>query len=81
MDIIRIFSSTVWLGEDSVTWARIAVAVIATAWGCISLIKSGIRPDIVDPLKWYDRTLRIVGGLIMGFFCVGIVIMAITGRL
>jgi hypothetical protein len=30
-----------------------------------SLIRSGIRPQQTDPTAWYDRILRVLGGLIV----------------
>ena len=33
--------------------------------GLFGLINSGIRPGPLDPKAWYDRTLRIVGGLLI----------------
>ncbi|HWH57309.1 MAG TPA: hypothetical protein VN682_06745 [Terriglobales bacterium] len=61
--------------------ARIIIAVAGSGWGCVSLIRSGLRPDIFDPPKWYDRTLRVIGGVILGFFCIGIIFMIATGKL
>jgi hypothetical protein len=62
-------------------FARIVIAIAGSGWCCVSLIRSGLRPDMFDPQKWYDRTLRVMGGLIMGFLCIGIIFMVITGKL
>jgi hypothetical protein len=36
---------------------------------------------LLDSPKWYDRALRVIGGLLMGCLSVGIIFMALTGRL
>lgn len=61
--------------------ARIIFAIAASGWGCISLLRSGVRPGTLDSPKWYDRTLRVVGGILMGCLCAGILMMAFTGKL
>jgi hypothetical protein len=60
---------------------RIVIAVVGSGWCCVFLMRSGFRPDMLDPPKWYDRTLRVVRGLIMGSFCIGIIFMIVTGKL
>jgi hypothetical protein len=30
------------------------------------IVRSGIKPGPSDPNKWYDRAIRIVGGLLIG---------------
>lgn len=40
---------------------KIAAVVAALVW----LVKTGIRPGRNDPKAWYDRTIRIVGGIIL----------------
>lgn len=45
-----------------VIWAiRVAAIVAAVAW----VTWSGFRPGPGDSPKWYDRTIRAVGGLIV----------------
>jgi hypothetical protein len=57
------------------------LAVAASGWACAGLIRSSLRPRLLDSSKWYDRALRLIGGLLMGCLSVGIVVMALTGKL
>jgi hypothetical protein len=59
---------------------RIVLAVMSSGWACLALIRS-LRPGVLDSPKWYDRALRVIGGLLMGCLSIGIVFMAITGKL
>jgi len=61
--------------------ARIIFAAVGSGWACIALIRSGLRPGRLDSPKWYDRTLRMIGGLLMGCLSIGIIFMALTGKL
>jgi hypothetical protein len=60
---------------------RIVLAVVSSGWACVALIRSSLRPGLLDSPKWYDRALRVIGGLLMGCLSVGIIFMALTGRL
>jgi len=60
---------------------RIVLAVAASGWACVGLIRSSLRPGVLDSPKWYDRALRVIGGLLMGCLSIGIVFMALTGKL
>jgi len=45
---------------------------------CFDLIRTGFRPDRAEPLAWYDRAIRIVGGfLILVGFGAGLILLAI----
>jgi hypothetical protein len=68
-------------GGLQVRLARIIFAVVSSGWGCIALFWSVLRPGSLDSPKWYDRAIRMIGALIMGCLSVGIIFMALTGRL
>jgi hypothetical protein len=59
----------------------IVPAVAASGWACVGLIRSSLRPGLLDSSKWYDRALRLIGGLLMGCLSIGIVVVALTGNL
>jgi uncharacterized BrkB/YihY/UPF0761 family membrane protein len=51
------------------SWAKLAALGIALA----AIFKSGIWPKEDDSNKWYDRTIRVVGSiLLLLVFAVGI---------
>jgi len=61
--------------------ARVVLGVVSSGWACVALIRSSLRPGLLDSPKWYDRALRVIGGLLMGCLSIGIVFMALTGKL
>ena len=60
---------------------RIVLAVAASGWACVALVRSSLRPGVLDSPEWYDRALRVIGGLLMGCLSIGIIFMALTGKL
>jgi hypothetical protein len=52
----------------------------AYGWICGWLAWSGFRPGHHDPKKWYDRAIRIVGGLMLLALMVGGLIYTIWWR-
>jgi hypothetical protein len=45
---------------------------------CADFIRTGFHPDRTEPLAWYDRAIRIVGGfLILIVVGVGLILVAI----
>jgi hypothetical protein len=45
---------------------------------CFDFIRTGFHPDRAEPLAWYDRAIRIVGGfLIIVVFGSGLILLAI----
>jgi len=43
------------------------------AFMCIYLIRSGMRPRHDDPRTWYDRWIRVIGGvMILAFLILGL---------
>jgi hypothetical protein len=46
------------------SWVRLALYA-ATAF---YLIRSGLTPRGGEPRKWYDRTLRVTGGVLIAAF-------------
>ncbi len=54
-------------------------SAVARAFALLpSLIKSGIQPSVVEPLAWYDRVIRVIGGvLILAVLAIGVVALAI----
>ena len=43
---------------------------------CFDIIRTGFHPDRLEPLAWYDRAIRIVGGiLILAVFGTGLVLL------
>jgi hypothetical protein len=61
--------------------ARIIFVVVSSGWACVYLSRSGLRPGPFNPPNWYDRTLRVIGGALMGCVSVGILVMALAGKL
>jgi hypothetical protein len=49
--------------------------------GFYDLIRSGIRPGSGDPKAWYDRIIRVSGGLILLVFGIGFIIMIVRTAL
>ena len=45
---------------------RIAIGSFIIAALVFHLVKTGIKPGLLDSPKWYDRAIRIVGGLMIG---------------
>jgi hypothetical protein len=46
----------------------------------IMLIRSGVFPTQADPKKWYDRAIRIVGGvLILLTWLIGMIVAWVNG--
>ena len=43
-------------------WFGVIAYLVYMVW----LVKSGIRPTRNDPTAWYDRAIRIVGGIVIG---------------
>jgi peptidoglycan/LPS O-acetylase OafA/YrhL len=43
-------------------WIRVVFFFMLSLY----LLRSGIQPDTTEPRKWYDRALRIIGGVIFG---------------
>ena len=51
-----------------------AIVAASIFWGGAWIAWSGIRPSRSDSKKWYDRTIRIVGGLMLMAVAIGGVI-------
>jgi hypothetical protein len=60
---------------------RIVLAVVSSGWACLGLMRSGLRTGVLDSPKWYDRALRLIGGLSMGCLSIGVAFMALSGKL
>ena len=61
--------------DSSVTPFGIA-KVFALFTMCADLVRSGASPDQFEPTAWYDRVIRIVGGiLIFVVFAAGLILM------
>ena len=43
-------------------WIRVVSFFLLSMY----LLRSGLQPNATEPRKWYDRTLRIIGGVIFG---------------
>jgi len=54
---------------------RSAVSLFAI---CFDLIRTAFHPDRTESLSWYDRTIRILGGvLILAAFAVGLILLVL----
>jgi hypothetical protein len=63
------------------TWAsvRVLVMIAAACWGSIALLRDAIERR--SKLRWYDRTIRFLGSLIMAALAVGSGYLLISGQL
>jgi hypothetical protein len=43
-------------------WIRVVPYLLISLY----LLRSGIWPNRDEPRKWYDRTIRVLGGIIFG---------------
>lgn len=52
-------------------WLRIIAALLAMGY----LVRSGLRPRSGDPKAWYDRAIRVVGGIMIAVGLVYILLL------
>jgi hypothetical protein len=53
-------------------WLKIIAALVTMGY----LVRSGLAPRSADPKAWYDRAIRVVGGIMIA---VVLVLMLLSG--